>query len=183
MLFVKSAKLRRVLAGSILLINIIGSYGLLYAPMTDNDHVQLERSLEYRNDYAVNLKFIQSLEKKYRGYEIAAPFTLAQMIEFPELGYVKEKFNTMIYGFRCTYGDIKDYPGMAGINISRTVFVGVNVQHHLPFAYPLNPQDQLLETLQAGDKKAYLFMGGVGIEKMRKLSEARTLQRLKNHLK
>ena len=90
---------------------------------------------------------------------------LAQLLAFPQLGYVQKKLDVMIYGFDCTYG-IPGFPGIANLKIGRTIYVTKQDEPKNNFFYPLGPDDRVLELIKRGNKKAWIFMGGVGIERM-----------------
>ena len=157
------------------------SYGFFQHPMEDNDHVQLERSLEYRNDLEVNRRMVKTLEEKYADNLIAGHFIIAQLIAIPELGYVKKKLDVMIYGFRCTYGNIRNFLGIQHLDLNKTIFVGVKVaQLHKDFAYPIGPYDKIIEEIQYGDKKNSLFRGGVAIDTLYRASVLWQLRKTNN---
>lgn len=142
------------------------SYGAFYTPLKTNDHVLLERSLEYRNDLNVHMRMAKEVENNYSGYLIAAPFTVAQLLALPELGYVHKTLDVMIYSMRCTYGNIKNFQGLSYLDIAKTVWVGVVTEVPKPFIYPIDPQDRILKEIVSGNKKITLFMGGFAVEKM-----------------
>ena len=158
-------RLQQVLALGVLLVSCTLAYGRHYGSIPENDHVLLERSLEYRNDLAVNRRLVRIAEKRYNNQLIVAPFTIAQALAIPELGYVKTKLNVMIYGFGLKYGGILNYHGLRNIDPFKTVFVGVNVAPIDPqFSYPVGPRDVIIEEIAIGNKKASFFLGGYAIE-------------------
>lgn len=166
-----SERLRRAVFLGFIALSFFSSYGLFYTPLVDNDHVLLERSLEYRNDFYANRLMANDIEENYSDFTVAAPFTLAQLLAFPQLGYVSKDLDVMIYGMRCTYGGIRNFAGLSGLNPSKTVWVGVTTtfdEKIAPFIqYPYGPRDQVLKEVVVGDKKVTIFMGGFAIEKMR----------------
>lgn len=144
---------------------LLSSYGVYYGTEPNNDHVLLERSLEYRNDLKMTQKLVRLVEDKYNNQLVAAPFILAQALALPELGYVKKKLNVMIYGFGLKYGGIRNFRGLKNLDPYNTVFVGVKVAPlEDGFPYPVGPRDFVLETVEVGNKKATLFRGGYSIE-------------------
>lgn len=162
---VKFKVMQRLLAAGVLLAACVMSYGSYYGSIPDNDHVQLERSLEYRNDLEVNRRLARAAEERYRNQLIVAPFTIAQALAIPELGYVHKKCNVMIYGFGLKYGGILNYKGLRNLDPQKTVFVGVKVAPIDPqFPYPVAPNDIILEEFAVGNKKASFFVGGFAIE-------------------
>ncbi|MCK5581333.1 MAG: hypothetical protein KAJ18_08680 [Candidatus Omnitrophica bacterium] len=159
--------LRKLILIAGIAVSLSSAYGSFYAPMKENDHVLLERSLEYRTDLEMNRRVVKVLEEKYSGFLIGAPFIIAQSLALPELGYITKDLDVMIYGFPCKYGGLKEFSGWKNLNLSKTVYVGVSVAPvHKEFSYPVSSQDRIIENIQYGDKKAVLFMGGVGIQKM-----------------
>lgn len=178
-LFVQSQRLRKGGLIIVVAIALFSSYGFFYPPMLENDHVQLERSLEYRNDLEVNQRVVKALEERYEGFRIGAPFTMAQLLALPELRYVKKKLDVMIYGFQCRYGGIKEFPGVRKLKLGRTIYVGVkSVQQNKDFPYPVHPEDRVIEEIQYGNKKAWLFMGGISIDMVLRASRLIQLQRM-----
>ncbi|HOW34978.1 MAG TPA: hypothetical protein PL155_00995 [Candidatus Omnitrophota bacterium] len=164
--FIRSKTIiKRVLVAVIVFMLVI-SYGAFYTPLKTNDHVLLERSLEYRNDLNVHIRMAKEIENNYSNYLIAAPFTVAQLLALPELGYVHKALDVMIYSMRCTYGNIKNFQGLRYLDIAKTVWVGVVTEVPRPFVYPVDPQDRILKEIISGNKKITLFMGGFAVEKM-----------------
>ncbi|HBR15317.1 MAG TPA: hypothetical protein DD723_07230 [Candidatus Omnitrophica bacterium] len=150
-------------------ISSLASYGLLERPLKANYHVLLERSLEYRNDLKLNRRLARLLEEKYKGYTIGAPFIVAQMLAFPELGYVQSPLDVVVYGMPITYGNIKKFDGLKKMDIMKTIWVGMSADFFSngDFTYPINRYDKVIENLMFGDNKVVLFMGGVAIEQKR----------------
>lgn len=151
----------------VVLFTFYASFGLLYGPLIHNDHVLLERSLEYRNDLKLNMRVARELENHYEGYRIGAPFIVAQSLGMPELGYVQKKLDVMIYGMSCSYGGIKNFTGLSSLDLRKTIWIGVSNTNPPGVEYPIDPQDQVVKQLEVGDKMASLFMGGIAIEKTR----------------
>ncbi len=152
----------------LIVIALWGSYGLFSARTRGNDHVQLERSLEYRNDLKMNRMLAQRLEKEYSGQTIVAPFTIAQQLGIPRLGYVREDLDVKIYGFKNTYADnISNFPGQHRLNWDRTLYVGLyDANLDLGFPYPIAKSDRILETIRYGGRRAEIFRGGEAIQKV-----------------
>ncbi len=166
-LFLKGKVLARILALGVVLAGCLMSYGSYYGSIPDNDHVLLERSLEYRNDLELNRRFVKAAEERYSDQLIVAPFTIAQALAIAQLGYVTKKLNVMIYGFSLKYGDIANYPGLKNLNLHKTVFVGVKIAPLSPdFSFPVGPHDIVVEELAVGNKKASFFRGGFAIESL-----------------
>jgi len=167
-LFIRWENLRRIALVVVIILSLLGSYGYFHGTMPQNDHVFLERSLEYRTDLKLNQRFVELLERKYQNFLIVAPFTIAQMLAIPELCYVQQGFEVMIYGFPCTYGGIKNYAGLINLPLRRTIFIGVrDLQATImdgQLAYPIGPQDQVIEDVRYGNKKISIFVGGHSIE-------------------
>ncbi len=164
-LFLKSRFCLRVMAFGVMVCGCVFSYGSFYGSVPDNDHVLLERSLEYRNDLQVNRRFVKAAEERYSDQLIVAPFALAQALAIPELGYVHKKLKVMIYGFSLKYGNIANYPGLKHLNLGKTIFVGVaTAPISSDFAFPIGPRDIVVEELAVGNKKVSFFRGGIAIE-------------------
>ncbi len=161
----QSKTFNRMIALLVLVVACWLSYGSFYGSTTENDHVLLERSLEYRNDLELNRRLVKAGQERYSDALIVAPFTLAQAFAIPELGYVEKKLKVMIYGFSLKYGNIANYPGLKNLNLKKTVFIGVTIAPlSADFAFPVGPRDIILEELTVGNKKASFFLGGVAIE-------------------
>jgi len=149
----------------------LGSFGKFNKAKGSRIHAVLERNLEYRNDLLMHQKIARLLEKKYQGYTIGAPFTLAQKLALPELGYVSQQNKVVIYEFPCTYGGIKSFRGLHEINISKTIWIdykaGMVSRLGDKIAYPIDPQDRIIEEISWGGRRAKLFQGGIALEKTR----------------
>ncbi|MEW5895017.1 MAG: hypothetical protein AB1650_04595 [Candidatus Omnitrophota bacterium] len=133
------------------------------------DHVLLEGSLEYRNDLRVDRSVVDRIQSEYSSFKVVAPMQIAQMLALPELGYVHKDLDVMIYGFQCQYGGIRNYEGLSHLDASNTIFIGKESdsdKKHLIPEYPMDPSDTVLEKLSYGNKRAWIFRGGHGIEKL-----------------
>jgi len=167
-LIIRNKMVQKCLLVFVIVAALFSSYGYFYGSLPGNYHVLLERSLEYRNDLKLNQKMAAFIEEKFSNAKIGAPFVLAQLLGLPELGYVKKDLDVMIYGFECQYGGIENYPGLANLQIANTIYVAAQVDKTKENTmYPLHAQyDKIIKEIQYGDKKAWLFMGGVGIERV-----------------
>ena len=163
-------KVRGVLEGGLIagsLFSFLCSYGLVYKPIGNSNYVVLERSLEYRNDLKLNQRVVRELEEKFTRWTIGAPFLLAQMLKFKELGYVHRDLDVMIYGHNCTYGDMKTFLGLKDIDVKRTLWVAQESPLPKEIVYPIDERDKIVKQMEWGNKKVTLFLGGVAIERMR----------------
>lgn len=153
----------------------LGSYGLFFKkgiPSSEYSYHKFERSLEYRNDLRMHMRLARAIESRFSGWTIGAPFVVAQKLAMPELRYVKKPLPVVIYGMPCTYGGIMNFDGLKNLNIRRTVWVGFLTNHIIAGVdYPIAPEDKVLQEILYGDKKVKLFLGGVGIERMRMIVE------------
>lgn len=153
----------------------LGSYGLFFKkgiPSSEYSYHKFERSLEYRNDLRMHVRLARAIESRFSGWTVGAPFVVAQKLAMPELGYVKKPLPVVIYGMRCTYGGITNFDGLKNLNLRRTVWVGFLTNHIIAGVdYPVAPEDKVLEEVVYGDKKVKLFLGGIGIERMRMIVE------------
>jgi hypothetical protein len=165
---IRFEKLRKAMLVLVLLVALFSSYGYFYGALPGNYHVLLERSLEYRNDLKIDQLVAKTIEEKFPNAKIGAPFIIAQFLGLPELGYVKKDLDVMIYGFSCRYGGIDNYPGLANLKIPNTIYVAAQVEKNQGGGiYPIHSKyDRIIKEIQWGDKKAWLFMGGVGIERV-----------------
>lgn len=152
--------------------SFLGSYGLLYKPQTGNNHVLMERSLEYRNDIKLYIQVAKELETKYSGMIIGAPFIMAQALALEELGYVQQGREVLLYGMICQYGGIKNFRGLKYVNIPRTIWVGLLSDLPDGMEYPFSSRDKVLGQIYQGNRRATFFMGGIAIEQMRLIMEA-----------
>lgn len=170
----QKVKLAQWLMIALLLLSSTCSYGFFQYPREVFDDAQLERSLEYRNDLHLDMLLAKHFQEKYPNYLISAPFTTAQILYFPELGYVQQQMNVMIYQYPITYG-IKNFKGLAGLNLYQTIWVWIKVEmpEHMKIypEYPIGPFDQVVEIVEYGRRQATLFKGGISIEKMRRITE------------
>ncbi len=173
--------LQRAALGLLIVVACLSSYGWLETEKDDFHYIQIERSLEYRNVLNRDLKLAGLLEDKYRGRPVAAPSVIAQFLRLPELGYVRKPMDVTIYSMSCTYGGIKEFAGLKGMDLSRTVWVGYHdaISETVKdlFAYPVDPQDRVLGAVEHGDRKVTLFQGGLAVEKMRLIVEQNRTKR------
>ncbi|MCK5215521.1 MAG: hypothetical protein KAR05_09235 [Candidatus Omnitrophica bacterium] len=179
-------KNEKVLAGALVIfitLGFINSYGLFYPPFDDNDHVILERSLEYRNDQLVNIDLVKEIEGNFSHFKVVSPFIQAQMLAIPEIGYVKKPLNVYIYGWSCTYENIKDYPGIKEIGILEAIYLGVKFKT-LKLGdiddYPVSNKDKIVKEIQYGDKKGWIFMGGFAIDAVLRAKRMMMLEQMRN---
>lgn len=174
MTFVRGEMLRMSILITAIIFGALCSYGLFYEPVLMNAHSAQERTLEYRNDLKAHLEMAKILEQRFSKFTIGAPFTFGHTLALRELGYVSQDLDILMYQFPNTYG-IRTFKGLAQLDLYRTIWVGVRTETNLPkvfadnFQYPIAAEDQIVETIQVGDRRIDLFVGGVAIEKMRVL--------------
>lgn len=160
-----------------IVIVLVNSYGFFYPPIKGNLHSRLERSLEYRNELKLEMQLAKRLETAYADKLIAAPFTIAQILAFPQLGYVQRPLNVMIYEYQCRYEGIKNFEGIQALNPLQTVWVDIettDLRERLKGVldnYPVSVHDKILEKIEVGPQKLQIFMGGASVEKMRRMIE------------
>lgn len=158
------------------------SYGMMDAVMQKSDHVLLEENLQYRNDMELYRRLTKRLAEAYPGATLVAPFIVAQALAIPKYGYVSSdaRLDVVIYGFRCLYGDIKQYAEVAdSLELLKTVYSTVTVEEMSPgFMYPLNENDKVLEIVEWGNKKGWIFLGGFSLRMMRQLQLMKAQQKL-----
>jgi len=156
---------------TLILMASLGSHGLFsFKPEGSSaySYNTLERSLEYRNDLKVNKVLAKTLEEKFSNFAIGAPFVQAQMLVMPELGYVTKPLDVFIYGSLSTHERLKEFKGLAQLNIKRTIWVGSEDDHITDQVdFPIGKNDTVIKEIIAGNKKISLFVGGFAIEKMR----------------
>ena len=153
------------------LVSAFSTYGAFYYPLLNNNHVLLERSLEYRTDLMMYRRIVKELEEHFSTVIIGAPFITAQIIGLPQLGYADQKLDVMIYGFRCTYGGLRNFNGLDDLDLNKTVFVGMDPEvFHDRWQYPFDEDDKILKEIEYGYHKATLFMGGFAIERLRRVT-------------
>lgn len=168
-LILKNVRLQSMVIIIAILIAAFSSYG--YFGSVVQDHVLLERSLEYRNDFYIDREIVKIVERRYQDFAIVAPMQLAQMFALEELGYIaKGGLNVFIYGFPCYYGGIKQFPGLVYLDSQKTIFIGkksdADAKALLVPGYPIDRNDVILEEISSGNKKAWIFSGGAGVEKL-----------------
>ncbi len=155
------------------------SYGAFYPSMEENDHVLLERSLEYRSDLEVNRHIARSIEARFSKFQIVAPFIIAQSLAIPELGYVSKKLKVMIYGYYCNYREIHLFPGIRFVKLAGTLYVGIKAVSPIPgLPYPVHNEDRVVEEIHYGNKKAWLFLGGISIDTVMRATNVIKLEEL-----
>ncbi len=167
-LLVKNNLLQKTVIIGAAVTMAFASYGYFYSPV--NDHVILERSLEYRHDVRLDQNIAKTIEDRYDSFTIVAPMQIAQILALQELGYVKKELDVVIYGFSCYYGGIKNFVGLENLDRRRLVFIGkksdADPSQLIVPEYPVDPRDHILEILTFGNRKAWIFSGGIAIEKL-----------------
>jgi len=183
MTFVKSKKLTEIALAVAIGMASLGSYGLYYKDKIKSSAYSfnnLERSLEYRNDLFLNMRLAKWIEDKYSAETIGAPFVIAQILAMPELGYVDEVLDVVIYGMHVFYGGIKNLGSIRSMELTKTLWVGFRSREVLPgIEYPIDSKsDVIVKKMEVGDKEIFLFRGGVGIEIMRQIFESRERKKI-----
>jgi hypothetical protein len=175
--WLKNQKIACAVIGGAVLLATVTSYGLWHQPVLTHDHVILERSLEYRNDLKLNKKLVKIIQQQYPKFTIGAPFLTAQMLAIPELGYVNEPLDVVVYGMPVQYRGIKNFQGLGKLDIITTLWIGLPMQDFKkgPFVYPIHPKDRVIEHLEFGNNYANLFFGGIAIEQRWQI-----IQKMKN---
>ena len=156
------------LSAAVILVQF-NAYGLRDRVMTGSDYVLLEENLQYRNDLEVYRRLARRIEEHYAQAAVAAPMVVAQTLAIPQMGYVRKPRSVYIYGFNCTYENIVLFPGLENIDPSRTVYVTTSREDEGVLPYPVHPSDKVIDTVVWGNKKAWIFMGGISIEIRRRL--------------
>jgi len=88
------------------------------------------------------------------------------VVGLPQLGFVKKKLDVVMYGITSNTEGIKTFKGLSTMDIRRTVWIGLKNTMGSNIVYPIAPEDHIIETLQIGDKKANIFVGGLAIERV-----------------
>ncbi len=156
------------LSAAVILVQF-NAYGLRDRVMPGSDYVLLEENLQYRNDLEVYRRLARRIEEHYAQATVVAPMVVAQTLAIPQMGYVRTPRSVYIYGFNCTYENIVLFPGLEGIDPSRTVYVTTSREDEGALPYPIHPSDKVIDTVVWGNKKAWIFMGGISIEIRRRL--------------
>jgi hypothetical protein len=183
--FIRSEKAQRFVLICILLFYLLFEYGFIRKPHVLFAHSAQERSLEYRNDLKMHMDIAKEINDKYSNFRIGAPLTVAHILAYPELGYVDKQLDVMVYQFPSKQKRIKNFEGLATIDLKRTLWVGMNVHlpgmfaEHIP-SYPVGERDLVLNSIIYGQHKARLFMGGESLEKVRLFQNAVLMQMRKN---
>ncbi len=168
----------------VIVIISFGAFGKYYPSLGTNYHVLSERNLGYRNNVKLDQNVISFLEKNFSAFTIGAPFIYAQMLNLPELGYVKEPLNVVQYGFPARYGTIKSFEGLDKMDIMKTIWVGLPADHQMmgTISYPIHQQDKVIKEFVRGDNKATLFVGGLSIEfRLRMIQKIFMQRQLQTH--
>lgn len=163
-----------------IIINLLASHGWLYDsnhPLTSASFNFFERSLEYRNVLKLKMKLAKDLQENYSDYLIGAPFPFVLALNFTEVGYVEKKLDVMVYGMKSNHEGIHDFPGLQHIPLGKTIWVGQYQSPIIPgISYPFDEsKDRFVKDIEVGDKKVFLFMGGLAIQRMRTIVELKTL--------
>jgi hypothetical protein len=159
----------------LIVLVLFNAYGVFYPTLKGNLHSRLERSLEYRNELRLEQKLARTLQSDYSDKLIAAPFTIAQILAFPQLGYVSKSLNVMIYEYHSSYGGIKNFEGLAALDLLKTIWIDIettDLRERLKGIvddYPVSKEDKVIEKIEEGHQKAQLFIGGTSIEKVRRM--------------
>ena len=156
-----------------LIIIVIATLWLSYGEGQSyrNQHFILERSLEFRSGLKLSRLVAERVEEKYSQFKIGAQLITAQLLAFPEFGYVGKDLDVMIYGFQCLYSGIDNYPGMKNLDIRRTIYITQADEWFPDEQFPISAQDKIIDEVEWGDRKAYFFMGGIGIERRKMLND------------
>ncbi len=135
------------------------------------DYVLMEENLQYRNDLKLYQELAKTVEEKYAGVStVVAPFITAQTLAVPGFGYVRHGRDVAVYGFPCIYGGVRMYPGLDALDIRSTIYTTMSIDEgSKDMPYPLHPNDKVLEVVEVGNRKAWIFMGGFSIDMMRKI--------------
>ncbi len=152
-----------------ILVSFFSVYGFLEGERIDSHYYaynELERSLEYRNDLKLHQKLVREFETNFAGFTIGAPHVTAQILAFPEFGYVQKPLDVMMYGMNITFGGIKNFSGLRNVDLKKTIWIGFHDTTPHDFPYPIDPMDRVVKTINVGDKQATLFMGGLALEKL-----------------
>ena len=159
---------------AIIFVLFLNSYGLCFPYITYPRAAQLERSLEYRIDMKVNIKATKKIEERASSLLIGAPHTITQMLIFPEIGYVTKRLNVMIYGYPFEYGPATKFNGLKHLDVGKTLWIAKEselAEKMQGFGdYPVDPRDNIIEEIYYGTRKRIVFLGGIAIEKMRRVN-------------
>ncbi|VAX37026.1 hypothetical protein MNBD_UNCLBAC01-1554 [hydrothermal vent metagenome] len=143
-------------------LTALGSHGFYHFPLNPNYHIFSERSLEYRNDLKLNQQLAKVVDTQYFDYKIGAPFIIAQMLAFPQLGYVENDLDVMVYGILSKYDQL-DNVTITKKKMRKTVWIAVAAEMKKNEAFPIGPKDYVVAEFSQGENRATLFMGGVAI--------------------
>ncbi len=172
---IKSERLLRGIIISAIVLALLCSYGLFHADKKEidqaQDHVTTERSLEYRINIKINMDVAKYVSESFPTNTVVAPYIMANMFAYHELGYVKEDMNTVVYGFHTAVKEIDSFQGLDKINLAKTVYIGpvTDLPVHLKHfgEYPVSPKDFVLKEFYLGNRKTTVFRGGIAVERMR----------------
>ncbi|MFA5059710.1 MAG: hypothetical protein WC676_03700 [Candidatus Omnitrophota bacterium] len=170
---IRSSKAQSIILVMLISILSFSAYGLLEEEdASDYLYIELERSLEYRNVLKRDILLAREIENNFSSYAVGAPPIMGQILGVPELGYVQKKLDVMVYGISKYYDGIREFNGLKGLNLAQTVWIGQEDGFSRSiadvFPFPVDPNDQVLKTIEYGDKSAVIFMGGIAIEKARR---------------
>ena len=170
---IRARAAQRALLLTAIVFALISSYGMFEELSGDYYYVQVERSLEYRAVLHKDILVAKEIMDKYSGLTIGAPSIMAQILAYPELGYVPRPLDVVAYGISWSMEGMRVFKGLQGMNLRRTVWVGYDgdlaAQMRGKIDFPVDPKDKVLTTIHYGKKEAILFVGGVAIEKMWRL--------------
>lgn len=177
----KIKKLGVVLLTIIVGITAYNSYDLSHKGQGTTYHVLSEKSLQYRNDLKLSMKVSKLMETEFSRFTIGAPFIVAQMLRFPELGFVKKPMDVLVYGMYVTYGGIKNFEGLNKIDLKNTIWIATPdvYSEQGGLKYPISDYDKVLKKFELGDNFVEAFMGGFAIEQRLRILEAFRRNRLK----
>jgi hypothetical protein len=129
-------------------------------------------------------RLVKEIEENFSSFLVGAPFITAQILALPQLGYTHKKLDVMIYGYRCTYGGLRNFNGLEELDLNKTVFVGMDPEvFHDRWQYPFDADDKIIKEIEYGYHKATLFMGGFAIERMRRVTALLQQHRLQGTAK
>src|SRR3989344_5504792 len=122
-LVVKNYHIRKWTLIIMIAVMSFASYGYFFSRSPSTQHFILERSLEYRRGLRLHQALAKRIEEKYADFTISAQLITAQLLAFPQFGYVTKDLDVMIYGFSSTHKEIKNFSGLQNLNIRKTIYV------------------------------------------------------------
>jgi len=130
---------------------------------------EFKQGLAYRSRVRFQSKLVKEIEKNFSTFTIAAFLHTAQALGIRELGYAQKVMDVRIYFWPSKYGGIRELKKEDIFSSDRIVWVQVVRADKSSLMFPRF--DRLLSQVSYGNHRARIFVGGMKIFLILKMSE------------